>query len=65
MNPDTWKAAQRDWLLAQLRAMRNRWHEMATTQDTVFCTDAEHDKTAKGRTGGCANELDALLAELL
>ena len=61
MNADQWKSIQRDWLLEQLRSLVAKWTTEAAAGETVFSPDPDVDNVAKGRTGGCARELSAVL----
>jgi hypothetical protein len=60
-----WKAKQRDWLVAKLRALRDLWLTESQKQESYFCPDPELDRAAKGRTAGCARQLNFLLEKLL
>lgn len=59
-----WKAAQRDWLVEELGLLVEKWLSECDSKETVFSPEPEVDQIAKGRTGGCARELVALLKEM-
>lgn len=59
-----WKSQQRDWLVTELRLLASKWLSEESATETVFSPEPDVDRIAKGRTGGCARELQELLKEL-